>query len=501
VRTRIVTIVMLLLVTGSVSAVEWTNKAGLGVRGLFGAPLFKGSDFGIFDGAFEPYGTAWGGDMHITYGVSKHISLNFSLEMLSTWDDSTATSSQSFHLSKKDDAYTHLEGHLFGLTASYHFFPDKRLQPYFTLGLGIDHWRMNQRTLAADTSTYTLTDFSGKFGGGLNYWILEQLTIDFQTLLSYGLANMSTHIPAGLYGDGDWSNYNTRPFRGLLQPSIGLTFYFGGAPDSDKDGVSDDKDQCPNTPLGAIVDEVGCPLDSDGDGVYDGLDICPDTPLGAKVDDRGCPLDSDKDGVYDGLDLCPDTPEGVEVDEFGCPIDSDRDGVADYKDKCPDTPFGAVVDANGCPVDSDGDGVPDFQDRCPGTPANIEVDTLGCPKAAHLTETITLVDGIKYASGSFIIRESAKPILDSVALILRARPYLKIDIRGYCDPTGTIVYNQKLSEDRAASVRDYFRQQHSVALDRMNAVGFGESPEYFIGDNSTAAGRQLNRRVEIESKR
>jgi len=223
--------------------------------------------------------------------------------------------------------------------------------------------------------------------------------------------------------------------------------------------------------------------------------------LGAKVDDRGCPMDSDRDGVYDGLDLCPDTPEGVQVDEFGCPIDTDRDGVADYLDECPGTPFGAVVDIKGCPVDSDGDGVPDYKDRCPDTPAGIEVDTLGCPVAAHLTETITLVDAIRYASGSFQIRESAKPVLDSVALILQARPYLNIDIRGYCDPVGATAYNQKLSEDRAASVRDYFHQQQGIALDRMFTHGFGENPEYFIGDNATAAGRQLNRRVEIESKR
>ena len=58
--------------------------------------------------------------------------------------------------------------------------------------------------------------------------------------------------------------------------------------DSDGDGVTDDKDQCPNTPKGAPVNSVGCPLDSDGDGVYDYLDQCPDTPKGVSVDARGC---------------------------------------------------------------------------------------------------------------------------------------------------------------------------------------------------------------------
>jgi len=60
-------------------------------------------------------------------------------------------------------------------------------------------------------------------------------------------------------------------------------------------------------------------------------------------------LDSDKDGVPDNLDKCPNTPEGVAVDKDGCPLDSDKDGVPDYLDKCPDTPAGVAVDKDGCP--------------------------------------------------------------------------------------------------------------------------------------------------------
>jgi OOP family OmpA-OmpF porin len=86
---------------------------------------------------------------------------------------------------------------------------------------------------------------------------------------------------------------------------LGLQFAFGGekedpapapaavvaAPiDSDGDGVTDDIDQCPNTPRGTPVDEVGCPIpvDSDGDGVTDDIDQCPDTIKGALVDAVGC---------------------------------------------------------------------------------------------------------------------------------------------------------------------------------------------------------------------
>jgi len=89
--------------------------------------------------------------------------------------------------------------------------------------------------------------------------------------------------------------------------------------DSDKDGVYDEFDECPQTPLGIIVNEKGCELDSDGDGVVDSLDNCPDTPEGTEVDESGCELDSDGDGVLDSLDACPDTSEYFKVDEVGCP--------------------------------------------------------------------------------------------------------------------------------------------------------------------------------------
>lgn len=61
--------------------------------------------------------------------------------------------------------------------------------------------------------------------------------------------------------------------------------------DSDRDGVPDSLDKCPDTLVGVEVDESGCPVvhvDSDGDGAFDDIDECPDTPVGAIVDDRGC---------------------------------------------------------------------------------------------------------------------------------------------------------------------------------------------------------------------
>ena len=175
--------------------------------------------------------------------------------------------------------------------------------------------------------------------------------------------------------DYAWNSFTDLGITSRL--SVGIKF---GGSDSDKDGVADYLDKCPNTSTMAVVDAVGCPVDTDKDGVPDYLDKCPGTPAGMAVDKTGCPVDTDKDGVPDYLDKCPNTPAGVAVDAAGCPVDSDHDGVADYLDKCPDTPAGMAVDAAGCPMlDTDKDGVPDYLDKCPNTSTAAVVDSSGCP--------------------------------------------------------------------------------------------------------------------------
>ena len=172
--------------------------------------------------------------------------------------------------------------------------------------------------------------------------------------------------------------------------ALGLNIVWGTNKkrDSDKDGVYDKIDMCPNTPKNVAVDALGCPIDSDGDGVPDYLDLCQGTSEKAYglTDSVGCPIDSDGDGVPDYLDECPNTPMEAHgmVDEHGCEIDTDGDGVPDWKDECPGTPIEArgYTDDKGCLLDTDGDGVPDYLDECPDTPVEAYgmVDEKGCPK-------------------------------------------------------------------------------------------------------------------------
>ncbi len=525
----VIVLTALMLATAAFgSGTQWKGKFGIGIRGPFIAPLFEGSDFELFGESYEPYALGWNGTLELRYGLSEKWVASLFGSYASSFDDSTATSDRSFAFAGSGDAFTRIEGGLFGLTGSYYFREEERTQPFVLAGFGVDYWLLNRRVFQSGDFVYQKTDLNIKLGGGLSYWINDNMTFDGQLRFTYVVANLNSNLDAGVYGPGDWSEGSTRPFRGYLEPAIGFTYYLGGGPDTDKDGVGDDKDQCPNTPRGARVDKVGCPLDSDGDGVYDGLDLCPNTPAGARVDGSGCPIDTDEDGVFDGLDKCPGTPAGVTVDQFGCPLDEDKDGVPDYQDECPGTPAGAPVDAKGCPLDSDGDGVADYLDQCPntpagtdvddtgcpydadfdgvpdsvdqclGTPRDVAVDETGCPVAKRITTKIVLSDNVQYSSGSFELTPAAMKVLDGVAESMKAYPETKIRISGYTDSQGSEAFNLTLSKNRAEAVMMYLRDK-GVSMGRMSTVGHGEDPRFFVGDNDTPEGRAKNRRVEIET--
>jgi len=92
------------------------------------------------------------------------------------------------------------------------------------------------------------------------------------------------------------------------------------------------------------------------------------------------------------------------------------------------------------------------------------------------------------------LKADAKIRLAKVAGIVLAYPDLRLEIDGYTDSTGTQQRNQVLSEQRAASVRDFLISQ-GVSANNVMARGFGE--ENPIAPNETAAGRKMNRRVEL----
>jgi outer membrane protein OmpA-like peptidoglycan-associated protein len=104
------------------------------------------------------------------------------------------------------------------------------------------------------------------------------------------------------------------------------------------------------------------------------------------------------------------------------------------------------------------------------------------------------IGDVLFDTGKYTLRPPAREALAKLSGIVLAYPGLKLTVEGHTDSTGTPTFNQKLSEQRAMTVRDYLVQQ-GVDMNSITAAGLGEGMP--IADNSTAAGRQKNRRVEI----
>jgi outer membrane protein OmpA-like peptidoglycan-associated protein len=107
---------------------------------------------------------------------------------------------------------------------------------------------------------------------------------------------------------------------------------------------------------------------------------------------------------------------------------------------------------------------------------------------------IVSMSDVLFDTGKYSLKPGAREKLAKVAGILLAYPGLNIEVGGYTDNVGGDEMNQKLSENRAGSVRDYLVQE-GVATNSVSAKGFGNTLPVATNDNSS--GRQQNRRVEL----
>jgi outer membrane protein OmpA-like peptidoglycan-associated protein len=101
---------------------------------------------------------------------------------------------------------------------------------------------------------------------------------------------------------------------------------------------------------------------------------------------------------------------------------------------------------------------------------------------------------VLFDTGKADLKSTARERLAKVAGILIAYPDIRVEIDGYTDSTGSLEFNEQLSQQRAASVRSYLASQ-GVNSSAITTQGFG--PSQPIASNDTAAGRQQNRRVEL----
>jgi outer membrane protein OmpA-like peptidoglycan-associated protein len=107
---------------------------------------------------------------------------------------------------------------------------------------------------------------------------------------------------------------------------------------------------------------------------------------------------------------------------------------------------------------------------------------------------IVNMSDVLFDTGQHTLKPGAREKLAKIAGIILAHPGLTIQVEGHTDSTGGPAINQPLSERRASSVRSYLVVQ-GVNPDSVTSHGFGETKP--VADNSTAAGRQANRRVEL----
>jgi outer membrane protein OmpA-like peptidoglycan-associated protein len=106
---------------------------------------------------------------------------------------------------------------------------------------------------------------------------------------------------------------------------------------------------------------------------------------------------------------------------------------------------------------------------------------------------VTMAD-VLFDTGKYDLRPEARERLARLSGIVLAHPGLNLEVEGHTDSTGGDELNQKLSEQRAGTTREYLIQQ-GLSESNITAKGFGKTTP--VADNSTSQGRQQNRRVEL----
>ncbi|WP_430408470.1 OmpA family protein [Kordia sp.] len=355
-----------------------------------------------------------------------------------------------------------------------------------------DHWNMGfyvavTRNLTDNLSVTGKTTFQqiskyGEFGEMDESVLVDNLKyygLDGMVNYSFGQGKLQPFVAVG--GGYTWleeGTYNTSSATsgdligaGTANGSVGVKYWF-----SDRIGIN-----LQSTYKHSFKDYLPKHFDHNLGLVYR---IGTSEPAAEEDNDR------DGDGIPDELDLCPDT---FGIAEFGgCP-DTDGDGVADKDDLCPE--IKGLIEFGGCP-DTDGDGFPDNKDKCPTVKGTDE----GCP--ATIVETVieTVVDSavgerkVYFNTDSTKLDLNAKETLDAIAANLKSDTTYNISIEGHADSRGTNNYNDKLSLARAQAIKTYLDSKN---LTNSNITISGKGETEPIATNNTAAGRALNRRVEL----
>ncbi len=207
----------------------------------------------------------------------------------------------------------------------------------------------------------------------------------------------------------------------------------------------------------------------------------------------------------------------TEVPPPGPNLDRDNDGVLGAADKCPDRAedHDGFDDLDGCPdIDNDLDRVLDIADRCPTVPETYNGfdDDDGCPDTlpADVDALRGTVEGLLYAEGETVVRDSAQPSIQKIAKLMTTYPSIKVVLVGHTDdreanqfatpgengePADTAQLAIDLARARAEAVRQSLAAA-GIPTARIEIDGVGAADP--VSDNGSPKGRLANRRVEIK---
>ena len=126
-----------------------------------------------------------------------------------------------------------------------------------------------------------------------------------------------------------------------------------------------------------------------------------------------------------------------------------------------------------------------------------QIEGVNVQRVNEGTLKVTVKNDVLFDFNSAGLRSASRTSLQEMTDVFQKYPDTTIVVAGYTDSKGTNAYNERLSERRASTVGNYL-ENIGVRSSRINTIGFGESQPR--ATNSTASGRQLNRRVEINIK-
>ena len=345
----------------------------------------------------------------------------------------------------------------------YGFARDSKLSPYIKAGVGRSSIERVDDSSSFNAAASATDNYFG--GAGLSLKLNDR---------------------SGVFIETRYRSTQDNPKGNLLQHTAGVSFGLGSG-DTDKDGISDKKDKCPDVP--GLKEFEGCP-DTDEDGIPDSLDDCPE--IAGPKENNGCP-DTDGDGVLDKDDTCVDVPGLAELN--GCP-DTDEDGIMDSEDECPEE--AGDLENKGCPwPDTDNDGVADKDDACPEEAGTAEGN--GCPDTPK--DLLDKMNGIGSnilfaAESSKLMGKNVLVAIGEIKRVLDENPNAKILIEGHASSDGSTQYNDALSLRRAESVQAKLIELGADSS-RLEVKAYGETMP--IDGNDSPQARRINRRVEFKA--